>query len=455
MFDCQIAGGIVHGQAARQRFTPTMLIDRPPKARSTAEDDLRDVEAIGKVAAAPILLQVLCEATGMGFALITCVAGTGWRVCAVEDRMQLGLRRGALFEIDEQGDSGRHTLGKPINFNPTDKHRYRLTHGALQHTAIARYLWVPIILPDGRYFGNLCVIDPRPGDVAQPWVLPMLRHFSQIIAHELGTAQTRERDHVALLDERTASELREQFIAILGHDLRNPLHAVSAIGEVLEHRLGDPVLANMASRIRTNAQRMFSLIDDVLDFAKGRLGGGIDVRLKEIGDLDSALLDVVRELQDGQPNRIITAEINVNCTILCDVGRLQQVVSNLLGNALSHGAADAPVRFTATVDDACLVLEVWNDGDPIPAASIGRIFSPFWRHTVSKNRGGLGLGLHICSQIVRAHHGQISVTSERNTGTTFRVRVPLGVVPYNVATVASGAELTEGLVSDWNEGRHR
>jgi signal transduction histidine kinase len=409
-----------------------MLIDRPTKAVSTAEADLRDVEAIGKITAAPILLQVLCEATGMGFALVACVAGNRWRACAVEDRVQLGLRRGDPFELDERGG----------------KHRYVLTHDTSQHTAIARYLWVPIILPDGRYFGNLCVIDPRPGAVAEPWMWSMLRHFSQIIAQELGNAQTRERDHVALRDERAASELREQFIAILGHDLRNPLHAVSAIGEVLEHRLGDPALANMAARIRTNARRMFLLIDDVLDFARGRLGGGIDVRLQEIGDLDIALLAVVRELQDGQPNRVITAEVDVNRTILCDVGRLQQVVSNLLGNALSHGAAHRPVHFTATADDAYLVLEVWNDGDPIPAGSIGKIFSPFWRHTVSKDRGGLGLGLHICSQIIRAHHGQISVTSEHGKGTTFTARVPVGIVPYKVATAVGSAALEQGLADD-------
>ena len=73
-----------------------------------------------------------------------------------------------------------------------------------------------------------------------------------------------------------------------------------------------------------------------------------------------------------------------------------------------------------------LVLEVWNAGEPIPAESLGKIFEPFWRHSVSASRNGLGLGLHICSQIVRAHDGRLSVTSRREHGTQFTARLPLG-----------------------------
>jgi signal transduction histidine kinase len=411
-----------------------MLSDCTPLAVSSLEDAVRDVEAVGHMGAAPILLQVLCESTGMGCALIACVAENGWMACAVEDRIQLGLRRGDRFEIEQEDGDPRG-------------HCYLQMSGEPQPTVIARHLWVPIILSDGRYFGNLCVIDPRAGDVAQAWVGSMLQRFAQIIAQELGIEQSNKREHVALLDERAAGELREQFIAILGHDLRNPLQAMASIGELLERRLVDPALVNMATRLRTNARRMFALIDDVLDFARGRLGGGIDVQLQQIENLDIALLAVVREMQDGQPGRAISADVQVKRPVFCDVGRIQQVVSNLLGNALVHGAEHSPVRFTATADDAYLILEVWNDGDAIPAASIGKIFSPFWRHTVAKERGGLGLGLHICAQIVRAHRGQISVSSDPISGTKFTARLPLGIVPYNVVTGVGTAALVEGATS--------
>lgn len=217
-----------------------MLTDCIPLADSTPESGVRDVDAIGQIGAVPILLQVLCESTGMGLALVACVADNGWMAGAVEDRMRLGLRRGDRFEIETHDGEHAGTGATPIVFSQPGGHRYLLSHGASQCTPVARYLWVPIILPEGRYFGNLCVIDLRPDEEARPWVGLMLRRFSQLIAQELGIAQSYKRDHVALLDERAAGELREQFIAILGHDLRNPLQAVAAIGELLESRLADP-----------------------------------------------------------------------------------------------------------------------------------------------------------------------------------------------------------------------
>jgi signal transduction histidine kinase len=108
------------------------------------------------------------------------------------------------------------------------------------------------------------------------------------------------------------------------------------------------------------------------------------------------------------------------------LGRIQQIASNLLGNALTHGQPDSPIKISARSDENELMLEVWNAGEPIPAESLGKIFEPFWRNSVSRSRNGLGLGLHICSQIVRAHQGRISVSSTREHGTQFTARLPLG-----------------------------
>jgi signal transduction histidine kinase len=195
---------------------------------------------------------------------------------------------------------------------------------------------------------------------------------------------------------------------------------------MLERRLADPALLTIAARIKNNARRMSGLIDDILDFARGRLGGGIGVELTEIENLNAGLLAVVQELQDGQPDCQIIADIRVSCPVLCDLGRLQQIASNLLGNALTHGLPHSPVKISAKADANDFVLDVWNAGDPIPAESLDKIFEPFWRHSVSAGRNGLGLGLHICSQIVRAHRGRISVTSTLEGGTQFTARLPLG-----------------------------
>jgi signal transduction histidine kinase len=254
----------------------------------------------------------------------------------------------------------------------------------------------------------------------------MFEQFAALIAARLDDQPRRELEHSALLDERATSELREQFIAILGHDLRNPLQAISIGSDLLERKLEHSELRMHASRISTNARRMALLIDDVLDFARGRLGGGIGLELTEIDDVNTGLTTVVQELEDGQPGRRILANIRVTRPVRCDLGRLQQVASNLLGNALTHGDPDIAVQIEAHADDRDLVLAVWNAGEPIPVESIGKIFEPFWRHSVSASRNGLGLGLHICSQIIRAHSGTISVTSTLDGGTRFIARLPLG-----------------------------
>jgi len=130
----------------------------------------------------------------------------------------------------------------------------------------------------------------------------MFKRLASLIAAELEHQLQREQEHSALLDARAASELREQFIAILGHDLRNPLQAAYAISDMLQRKLTDPELLVFASRIKTNVSRMSALIDDMLDFARGRLGGGIGVELTEVQNVNTGLTTVVQELQDAQPS---------------------------------------------------------------------------------------------------------------------------------------------------------
>jgi signal transduction histidine kinase len=182
---------------------------------------------------------------------------------------------------------------------------------------------------------------------------------------------------------------------------------------------------------------MSALIDDVLDFARGRLGGGIDLEYTDDGDIRTGLMTVVHELQDSEPNCKIIADIDVSRAVRCDLGRIQQVAANLLGNAVTHGLPMNPVRITAMADDTDLIIEVWNAGIPIPPDSIDKIFEPFWRHSTSVSRNGLGLGLHICSQIVRAHGGRITVSSTQTGGTSFTARLPLAARAETQSTFTS------------------
>ena len=393
----------------------------------SAEQIAADVQAVSRISAVPTLLQVLCDTTGMGFAAVARVTEGTWTACAVQDNIAFGLQPGGQLDVSTTLCIEVRQSREPIVIDHASRDPKFCEHHTPRFYKIESYVSVPILLSDGRYFGNLCAIDPRPAQVSEPRTISMFTRFAELIGAQLESELAREKVQAALLDERATSELREQFIAILGHDLRNPLSAIAASSEVLMHKLSDPSLQSMASRIRTNARRMSSLIDDVLDFARGRLGGGIGVFFKDLDDTAERITSVVHELQDAHPERRIEASISVPCPIRCDPGRLQQLVSNLLANALTHGSPGAPIELDVRVDGGELVLEVWNQGEPIPAESLHQIFGPFWRQSTSATRQGLGLGLHICSQIVRAHGGTLTVTSTSAEGTRFVARLPTAV----------------------------
>src|SRR3984957_11701055 len=403
------------------------------------EDVAKAIEAIGRIEVVPTLLAVLCEITGMRFSVVACVTDTTWIACAVQDEIGFGVKRDSQLAVNTTLCSESRASRVPIVIEHASVDPLYHAHPAVQLYAIESYVSVPIILSNGRYFGNLCAIDPSPAKVKEPRILSMFTRFAALIASQLENQFRQEQDHTALLDERAVGELREQFIAILGHDLRNPLQAVYAGCELLEQRITDPHFSAIASRMKTNVRRMSALIDDVLDFARGRLGGGLDVELTEVEDINSGLMTVVQEVLDARPDCKIISNIDVGRPVRCDLGRLQQVASNLLTNAAMHGLPHSSIKITACVDDDDLVLAVWNTGEAIPSESIDKIFQPFWRHSVSAKRNGLGLGLHICSQIVRAHKGSISVTSNEEDGTQFTARLPLGVPQKAKAFTASAS----------------
>ncbi len=230
------------------------------------------------------------------------------------------------------------------------------------------------------------------------------------------------RQHLA--DERETANLREQFIAVLGHDLRNPLASIVGAARLLRREVQSEKALNVIQLMETSVDRMAGLIDDVMDFARGRLGSGIDLH-RAIGPLEPVLRQVVEELETGQPSRTITCEINVGEPISVDPGRIAQLVSNLLANALTHGDPRSPVRLGALTRDT--VLEIWvaNAGAPIPPKAMERLFQPFFRGEVRASQNGLGLGLHIASEIAKAHGGVLSATSDE-TETRFTLVIPLG-----------------------------
>lgn len=241
---------------------------------------------------------------------------------------------------------------------------------------------------------------------------------------ERELVEARAMSEKLLKSEMDTAALREQFIAVLGHDLRNPVASIIAgMTRLKRCEQLSPEGLRVVDLVQGSAERMSALIGDVLDFARGRLGGGATLNIRRQVELGTLLDQVAAELRMSS-GRLIEARISVAQPVDCDPSRIGQLVSNLLGNALTHGSKDAPVRLGADVDGDDFVLHVANAGAPIPQVVMDKLFHPFVRGKVQPNQEGLGLGLYIASEIARAHDGALTVTSSE-LETRFIFRMPL------------------------------
>jgi len=226
-------------------------------------------------------------------------------------------------------------------------------------------------------------------------------------------------DHYALERDRA----REIFVGMLGHDLRNPLNAIAMASQQLllhpEHL--DPVHRRLVVRIQSSATRIERMADDLLDFTRGRIGGGVPLTIKPV-DLAGIVNDVVDEFREAFPDREVRAEPGPgDLDGEWDGDRLAQVVSNLIANALEHGGDPIVVR--ARPDGDTVTIEVENQGE-MPEHLGSRVFDPFVSlHATRSGRRGLGLGLYIVREIARAHGGSVEAVSSRGA-TFFRVVLP-------------------------------
>ncbi len=215
------------------------------------------------------------------------------------------------------------------------------------------------------------------------------------------------------------------FIGILGHDIRNPLGTVFACAEhvVLSGQLSRASAApifNAATRIR-------AIVDQTMDFTRSQTHGGMPVR-RSACRLAEQMERVVAETQARFPHRSLRLEVTGALEGQFDEGRLAQVLSNLLGNAINYGARHGAITVRGWETPADVCFSVHNHGVPIPPAERARVFEPLVRGNTAlverRSRSGLGLGLFICREIVRAHGGTIDVASTAHDGTTFTVRLP-------------------------------
>ncbi|WP_456649787.1 GAF domain-containing sensor histidine kinase [Bradyrhizobium sp. LM2.3] len=363
----------------------------------------------------------------MGFTAVARVTEDRWITCASRDELAFGLKPGDELKVETTiCHEIRQSREAVVIENVSEDAGYFKHHTPAQY-GFQSYISVPIILPDGSFFGTLCAIDPKPRKLRTPEVIGMFKLFAELIASHLDAGDRVELIENRLALERQNAELREQFIAVLGHDLRNPLAAIQGGLRLLNKKV-DEEGQNWINLLQGSVARMAGLIDNVMDLARTRLGAGMQLELREQA-LEPVIKQIVAEFENVHPDRVIETVINIPGTVRIDAGRIGQMLSNLLGNAISYGAANEPIRVLAQTTGSGFDISIVNKGAPIPAEAMPRLFTAFDRGDVLPNQKGLGLGLYIAQEIARAHGGLIVASSVRDE-TVFTASFP--------ATQASG-----------------
>lgn len=386
-------------------------------------DVAADVAAVGMIAAVPTILEVVCRTTGMGFAAVARVTDSRWIACAVRDGIDFGLVAGGELPLETTLCNEIRLSRQPVAID----HVAEDPHYAVHHTpalyGFQSYISLPILRTDGSFFGTLCAIDPRPARLNTPEMIGMFTLFADLIAFHLDTQERLAQAAANLVDERRTAELRDQFIAVLGHDLRNPLASIDAGMRLLRRTPLDDRATRVVGQVQASVARMAGLINNVLDFARGRLGDGLSVTRSPC--LLAPVLDqVIAEERAIHPSRSIEVDLALDQVVNCDAGRMAELLSNLLSNALMHGFEAAPVSVRAVTAGGTFELTVSNRGEAIPPEAMARLFQPFERGAVRPNQQGLGLGLYIAAEIARAHGGALTVRSSADE-TAFTLRMPV------------------------------
>ncbi|HEV7437288.1 MAG TPA: PAS domain-containing sensor histidine kinase, partial [Pseudorhizobium sp.] len=270
--------------------------------------------------------------------------------------------------LDLVGPDGRRL---PVLANAAER---RTSDGGVQFTRITLFQ-----AADRRRYERELVDAKNTADRARKELEELNRTLEERVA--AGVAERLQLEQ-GLLAEKEVAQLREQFVAILGHDLRNPLASITGGLNVLSREPQSDKARRVLSLMRQSTERMSGLVRDMLDLARCRAGQGIAMEPKLI-DLRAVLEQVVEELQTAHPGREIESSFQVPAEVRCDGGRVAQLVSNLLGNALAHGAAERPVKVMALTRPDEIVIAVANEGEPIPQHVRAHLFEPFFRATSS------------------------------------------------------------------------
>jgi len=381
-----------------------------------------DIDILASSGLVSTILETVMLATNMRFAAVARVTASRWVACRTVDELNFGLAEGDEIDIGSTFCQSVRDTNQKVLFNDVSTDEIYLNHPIAKQFGIVSYVSVPIIRSDGSFFGTLCAIDTEPRDIKKPRAVAMLEMFADLIGRSLETEERLEAQQELVEHERRLARIQDEFVAVLGHDLRNPVAALSA---GIRHLDKEPLTEKARSLLplmRSSLHRMNDLINNIMLHAKARLGGGIRISAIEDAPLSEAIAQIVDEIQTTSPNHDIVLDLAFVRPVTCDAARIAQAVSNLLSNAVRHATQGTSIEVHGTEDEFEIAISVSNKGEAVPDDLQQRLFQPFQRGPQSDGEG-LGLGLYIASSIATAHGGGLEIDSADGT-TAFILKLP-------------------------------
>lgn len=395
-------------------------------------DDLNCVEDEGDL---ELILQLVSRSAGLGFCAIARVSEKAWTPYRIHDAISFGITAGKSIAISGLPCEQVLKTRKPLVIADARKWRQGARDTRSAFPPFRVFVSAPVFGRDGRIIATLCAADRkavplRAGDIAELFTM-----YARLVSIHLEWNDRVDDTRGMLTKEQSVAEFRDQFIAVIGHDLRNPLASIKAGIRLLMTRGGREDDLRILLLMQRAIDRSVSLVDTVTEYTRASLGGGIKLRIDPDESISETLQQVVDEMQAMEPDRVIESHIQISVPVKVDHARIARLLSNLVGNALTYGSPYSAVRVAASTEGGNFELSVANKDDPIDPEILPRLFEPFVRDSSHDGEGSeqsLGLGLFIASEIARAHGGSLSVSSDERE-TVFRFRMPIRLQPQKRA----------------------
>lgn len=411
-----------------------------------------DVASIQKIPIMPSLLDVVCRTTGMGFVAVARVTDDRWITCSALDNLGFGLISGSELKIETTLCNEVKQSNAPVIIDHVAQSEYA-NHPTPAMYGFQSYISIPIYRKDGRFFGTLCAIDPKPARLNTPEVIGMFRLFCDLIAFHLSAVEeietneyelAKEREERAKVLEQKNAELQkmnlelESFAYVASHDLQEPLRKIETFSNFILDRDYDslsPNGKNYFDRLLKSVKRMQTLIKDLLRYSQVKVHEQIFVET----DLDKIVEEVKQDYNEELNQKNVLLQVGETCSAHVIPFQFNQLLQNLIGNSIKFvrpgvrpvikvscavvkGSDLENIKLLPGRNYCHLVIE--DNGIGFSSEYNEKIFEVFQRLNGREDYEGTGIGLSIVKKIVGNHHGLITASGELDKGARFDIYIP-------------------------------